>query len=686
MRIERLEIKGFGKLKDMIIMPVDGLNVLYGDNEAGKSTLQAFILGMLYGLKNGRQAAGSIGPLRRYEPWDGGAYGGALVCTLDNGSTYRIERNFKAGTVKVFDNCYSDVTGDFGIGRDKTPLIAERLLGMDEATFTRTVFIRQMELRLDENDSAALAGRLANVASTGIEDISFNKAEKAISDALKNGVGTGRTRTQPLDRLEARLVQLQEASGRLIGQQERTFSAGRELQDARDRCRRLEAGEKYLEDIRRLIELRRTLDGFMKKEAVLEDTARQLKEADAAGSRYPGGPVSNGTEVILRRNRSNGAGKGLKVLLISVCTALVCFLALLAAGLAGVKPFQLPAPVYGIGAFVSAVAGILVLNAYKNMKFSKVKPANVSSQAYPEISGAGMRRVMILKEASLACGKQLESSAAIDRELREVALELERLSMELEAGIEAAAASEYDSQGYFRWGVLDAVIYDSDITGLDEAWEAEIKEVKQERLDASLKIKYCEGLLGGDREIPDELAAVTEETIAVKEKITYLKNKGDALRLALEVLNEAGAEIRRNFAPDVNQRMSGIISGLTAGKYTDLRGSDRLSLGVALPDSGDVRSVLSLSGGTGDQIYLALRLSLSDLLTEGNESLPLIFDEVFSQFDDRRTSLALQYLHNIYFSKQILIFTCKQREIELAQEVYGEDMNLVRLEYERTAC
>lgn len=685
MRIERLEIKGFGKLKDLVITPEDGLNVLYGDNEAGKSTLQAFILGMLYGLKNGRQAPGSAGSLRRYEPWDGGAYGGALVCSLDNGSTYRIERNFKAGTIKVFDDCYSDITGDFGVGRDKMPLIAERLLGMDESTFTRTSFIRQMELRLDENASEALAGRLANVASTGIEDVSLNKAEKAISDALKNGVGTERTRIQPLDRLEARLAQLQEASGRLIGQQERTFSAVRELQDARERLRRLEAGEKYLKDIRRLIELRRTLDGFMKKEAALEDTARQLKEAEAAGARYLAGPGSNGAEVILRRNRSKGSGKGLKLSLISVCTALVCFLTLFAAGLAGVKPLPLPPLVCAIGAFVSAVAGI-ALNIYKNVKFLKFKPATASNPEYPEVSEADVRKEMTLREASLACGRQLESPAAIDRELRGVASELERLSMELEAGIEAAAASEYDSQGHFNRGVLDTVIYDSDIAGLDEAWEAEIKEVKQERLDASLKIKYCEGLLGGDREIPDELAALTEETIAVKEKITYLKNKGDALRLALEVLNEAGAEIRQNFAPDVNQRMSRIISGLSAGKYSDLRGNDRLSLGVALPDSGDVRSVLSLSGGTGDQVYLALRLALSSLLTEGGESLPLIFDEVFAQFDDRRTSLALQYLHNIYFSKQILIFTCKQREIELAQEIYGEGMNLVRLEYERTAC
>ncbi len=690
MRIERLEIKGFGKLKDLVIAPEDGLNVLYGDNEAGKSTLQAFILGMLYGLKNGRQAAGFPPPLRRYEPWDGGPYGGVMVCSLDNGSTYRIERNFRTGTVKVFDDFYSDVTGAFSIGRDKMPLIADRLLGMDEATFTRTVFIRQMELRLDENDSAALAGRLANADSTGIEDISFNKAEKAITDALKNSIGTMRTRTQPLDRLEARLAQLQEASERLRSRQERTFSAGRELQDARERCHRLESGEKYLEGIRKLIELRRTLDSNMENEAVLKDAVRQLKELEAAGTQHSGGLDFGGAEVILRRNRSNGAGKGLKLSFISICAAFTCFLALLAAELAGVMPLKPPPIVYGIGALVSALAGILLLYRYKNMNPWPIKNADTSSAAldpaYPESSGYGMKKEMILREASLACGKQLTSLAAVEQELRGISSGLEKLSLDLESGLEAAVSSEYDSQGYFKRSVLDAVIYDSDITGLDEAWEAETKEIKQEQLDAALKIKYCEGLLGGDREIAGELADVTEETIAVMEKITDLQNKGNALRLALEVLNEAGAEIRRSFAPDVNQRMGRIIAGLTAGKYTDMRGNDRLSLGVALPDSGDVRSVMSLSGGTGDQMYLALRLALSGLLTAGGESLPLIFDEVFSQFDDRRTSLALQYLHNIYSGKQILIFTCKQREVELAREVYGDGMNLVELEYERTAC
>ncbi|HEX2945353.1 MAG TPA: AAA family ATPase [Clostridia bacterium] len=687
MRIERLEIKGFGKLKDRVIELKDGLNILYGGNEAGKSTLQIFICGMLYGLKNGRQAAGLSSPLKRYEPWDGVQYGGAMVFSLDNGSMFRVERNFKTGEVRLFDGLYSDITGEFGIGRDKSPLFADRLLGMDETTFTRTAFVRQMELRLGEDASEALAARLANAASAGVDDISFSKAEKAISDALKNGIGTGRTRTQPLDRLEDRLAQLEEASGRLSSRRERTFAARKELQEARERCQRLEAGEKYMDGIERLIELRQTLDGYMKKESVLKNAARQLKELEAAGTGYSGESGGNETEVVLRRKRQDGSLKWRKLLLPIVCAAFACLLALFVSGLAGVRLIPLPVPVSGIGALISAVAAVLVYRYKGRSGFSKAanKAAAPGYTEYHGIEGYEMKKEMILKEAAFSCGRQLASPAALEQELHGISQGLEKLSADLESGIEAAVASGYESEGYFNPGVLDAVIYDSDTTVLNEAWQTENREIKRELLDAALKIKYCEGLLGDDNEVSEELERVTEETIAVREKITYLKIKGNALKLALEVLTESGAELRRSFVPDVNRRMSTIISALTAGKYTDLKGNDRLSLNAALPDGG-VRSVMSLSGGTEDQVYLALRLALAELLTAGGESLPLIFDEVFSQFDDRRTSLALQYLHNTYNRKQILIFTCKQREIELVRDIYGNGMNFVGLEYEQTAC
>ena len=120
-----------------------------------------------------------------------------------------------------------------------------------------------------------------------------------------------------------------------------------------------------------------------------------------------------------------------------------------------------------------------------------------------------------------------------------------------------------------------------------------------------------------------------EETVAVKEKIAYLEHKGKALMLAREVLVEAAHEIKQTLTPDINRRMSWIIKGLTSGRYTDLRGDDKLALKVAVPESGDVKTAHELSGAAADQMYLALRLAMADLLTDAGESLPLFMDKFF---------------------------------------------------------
>jgi len=260
-----------------------------------------------------------------------------------------------------------------------------------------------------------------------------------------------------------------------------------------------------------------------------------------------------------------------------------------------------------------------------------------------------------------------------------VRADLERLSRQLQNGLEEAAAMDVPLPGIFSQRELDELIYDSDINWLEEGWKTESESLRRKILDAALREKYCEGQLDEDKGETDRMQQVEEEIAAVREKIGELENTGKALRLALEVLTEAAEEIRLSNAPELNNRLSVIISGLTGGRYTDLRGDSKLLLKASDPQQRDVRNVSVLSGGTADQMYLALRLAVADMLTSGGESLPLVMDEVFSQFDDKRTELALKYLYREYRDRQILLFTCKMREVELAREIYGNEMYFVEL-------
>lgn len=99
MRITTLDIYGFGKLRDRQITLSEGINVIEGFNEAGKSTLMAFIRSIFFGFESRRN------PHLRYEPIQGGRFGGAIEIEDDEGEKYRIERIFQqkvSGDVRVF--------------------------------------------------------------------------------------------------------------------------------------------------------------------------------------------------------------------------------------------------------------------------------------------------------------------------------------------------------------------------------------------------------------------------------------------------------------------------------------------------------------------------------------------------------------------------------------------------------
>lgn len=96
MRFLDLYISGFGKFHDTAVSFEDGLNVIYGKNEAGKSTIHTFIRGMLFGIERQRGRAARNDIYSKYEPWENsGTYEGQLRLESDDGTIYRIERSFQ---------------------------------------------------------------------------------------------------------------------------------------------------------------------------------------------------------------------------------------------------------------------------------------------------------------------------------------------------------------------------------------------------------------------------------------------------------------------------------------------------------------------------------------------------------------------------------------------------------------
>ena len=104
MKILSLHIDGFGKLNDLDLSFEDGLNVLYGKNEAGKSTLHTFIRGMLFGIERQRGRASKMIPIPalNHGPVQGLIRGWLRL--ESQGEIFRIERRFQKGNKKPYDH------------------------------------------------------------------------------------------------------------------------------------------------------------------------------------------------------------------------------------------------------------------------------------------------------------------------------------------------------------------------------------------------------------------------------------------------------------------------------------------------------------------------------------------------------------------------------------------------------
>ncbi|MBS3998531.1 MAG: hypothetical protein KGZ67_14560, partial [Hydrogenophaga sp.] len=96
------------------------------------------------------------------------------------------------------------------------------------------------------------------------------------------------------------------------------------------------------------------------------------------------------------------------------------------------------------------------------------------------------------------------------------------------------------------------------------------------------------------------------------------------------------------------------------------------------PDGKPV-DVAGMSEGSRDQLYLALRLAALELQIDQGRALPLIADDLFINFDDRRTAAGLQVLGELSRRMQVVFLTHHEHLVPLAREVLGAELNVVTL-------
>ena len=198
----------------------------------------------------------------------------------------------------------------------------------------------------------------------------------------------------------------------------------------------------------------------------------------------------------------------------------------------------------------------------------------------------------------------------------------------------------------------------------------QLQGVNEQLAELARQTAELEGLRKGREESHRPIGQIQAQIADVEESCRNFQFELDALQLAKQKLLSLSGQLHRDFAPQLNARISKALERITGSRYT--RAVIDQTLGIRLEDrqTHQLVEVSALSNGMADLVYLVMRLELLELLcSQGGErvQVPIILDDSFTQLDDERTARLLGYLLE-QPSVQILLFSCHRRERAMLEQ------------------
>jgi len=646
MKLNKLKAS-FGLLQGESLAPGVGLNIIYAPNEGGKSTWCAFVRAMLYGIDTReRDTKNSLAEKNRWQPWSGAPMEGEAALTWRGREL--VLRRFAKGNIPFGGFSAVDaVTGEEMVGFSGDTA-GETLLGVSRGVYERSAFIGQGAISFTGEQE--LEKRIAALVSSGEENVSYSQVEGRLREWQRR---RKHNKTGLIPRLEGQLAELDDTLERLERAHRQADTARRELERLELRKKQLETehelhrrlAQKELD--RRCSEAMKALNEAKEREETLRAEVDTLRAdgSEPYDARFPGmtpdeawrKSIDDAAEVEKLGRRRSGV-YALSTGLFS--GALWAFILWIGAPLR----YGNFGPVFGITAAVLALAAVGgFLWNHSERKKRKTRRAGLLS--YYAAATA---------DDILACATTYRGAWAKADETKRTAEAALSAAIIRREGAKRLLDALAESGG--RPSVTLEVLAVPECTPAETS--ARLANVRGElsRLGGDMAMARGEMNTLGN---PAALAARRE---GIREELTRRKIEYDALTLALEELASANAELQARFSPVLNARAGELMAGLTGGKY------DRITLTrdfqAMAGETGGVlpRRAMTLSQGTADQLYLAVRLAVCLLALPEDDLAPLVLDDALASFDNERMALALALLRELGKTRQILLFTCHRRE------------------------
>lgn len=693
----------FGKLENAVLSLEPGLNVLEGPNEWGKSTWCAFLTAMLYGIDTRSHSTKTVlADKERYAPWSGSPMEGRLEVTWKE-RNITIERRSRGRIPFGVFRAYETETG-LELPELTAANCGQVLLGVEKSVFLRSSFLRMSDLPVTQDE--ALRRRLNALVTTGEESGPAEALAQKLRE-LKNRCRLNRS-TGLLPQAQAKCRELEENLSELLSLRD-------QAQRQKQRLEELEQHRALLENHRAALEFEAAQD-YNQKLSQAQTAQAQARQAlslrEAACKNHP--PLEDVEQALVRLEQLRDTRQALLLEQQMLSPAPENWAP--PAVFRDLEPEQAlaqaesddmnyrknsrkgPFPWYwlllslfGIAVallipqwFAKALGAAAVLASFvlfavsqsRNRKRQHTAQALLDRYAPlpPDqwISAARSygEKLTRMRDAQNRCREDRE---ALNTRLAVLNRELESLSVRDWAAYRQDYALLSEASRDYRRAAelaqaLESAHRESDAPAFPDTMTYSAQETARLLSDCAQQQRQLQLKLGtvlGRMEAMDTEDSLRHQLETEQNRVQELEDTCAALELALDTLAQASAQLQRRFAPAISSRAQALFCRLTEGRYDRLSLSEDLSLTAGAQSEATLRSPLWRSDGTADQLYLALRLALSETLAP---DAPLILDDALVRFDDHRLQTALEVLQELSQTRQILLFTCQSRESRLLSQ------------------
>ena len=690
MKIKNIKVNAYGNIENKDINLEEGINIIHGANESGKSTLLNYIISIFYGISRNKDGK-ALSDYEKYKPWNSNEFSGRISYKLENGEKYEIFRDFNKKNPKIYNDKLEDISDRFETDKKDGSKFFIEQMGIDKQMYLSTVVSTQEEVRLNEKNQNMLIQKIANLAGTGEDNVSYKKALIKLQEIIRDEIGTNKTSQKPINIIEKEIVEInnkivetekyRNRKYEIDAEKEQILSELKELEQQKQILQELQNSMKSEEETKNRLEIREKnrKDNIAK----INELTNQKNTINAESERVQS--AKNHLQDIIKGHKENieklnseiekianekeetqekeKPSISFIVITVVLAIALICSIIL-------IKNY-IVSGILGVAIIANIVFYVINKNKQKVNKAKLREKINQEKQYKREkLENQKQQIIANVNTTEKELEKQEEEEKQVNSELSMLKGQIilleknnEKITEEIEQDNKAIKEESNKNKQQIIEKYKDKNI--NDLLYIND-YQNYISKIEETINNNRIRIKGLE--IEYNTIVPqlDEMVVLEEKREADKEKLAELREKESIINIAIENLMDAYEEMKTTITPKFTKNLSESIQKISSNKYNKVTINDENGM-IIENNRGEYVEAIKLSTGTIDQLYLALRLSMIDELSK--ENLPIILDESFAYSDNNRLKNMLQYLTSDLNNHQTIIFTCTDREQKMLEEM-----------------